>query len=334
MNDPDPLFPNELHLFWEREGNGWGKESKTVSDRWIDGWFFSLTFGDRILWVCLLIRLWVDFVLHRTQNIGLLGFSGFNQRNVLLWRLKKKRKKDHYNTKKRPASGLPPASCFFILKPSSILILSSILQLWIHEVPVCLDHMISAHKWPLETKFYRYEYVRVHMCARFYLLFAVFVVPKGMLCGWDFIVRAAEAVAMALASEGRCFMTDGGKKTLYRVTHPKNIPVSRQKPHSVTVSVHTCMYMCLWMHRKALFHNNEPPFPRISFGPQSRQDSPWSKKSTKDTVTPVDKWEWTNRVKGEVKRSGERMGQKKRLLKKKNKVAHSPAPYPITDHKS
>lgn len=52
---------------------------------------------------------------------------------------------------------------------------------------------------------------------------------------------------MALASEDHCFMTEeeegrGGGTTLYRVTHTENMPVSWQKPHSVTVSVHACVY--------------------------------------------------------------------------------------------
>lgn len=37
------------------------------------------------------------------------------------------------------------------------------------------------------------------------------VAPEVMSCGRDPIVKAAEAVAMVLASEGCCFIAEGGK---------------------------------------------------------------------------------------------------------------------------
>lgn len=43
----------------------------------------------------------------------------------------------------------------------------------------------------------------------------VSVAPKVKSCGGDLVVGAAEAVAMALASEG-CFMTEGGEKNTVR----------------------------------------------------------------------------------------------------------------------
>lgn len=65
---------------------------------------------------------------------------------------------------------------------------------------------------------------------------------KVMSCGRDPILRAAEAVAMVLASEGCCFTTGGGKCTLYRVTHPKNRHVFSKATQYCSVHVLVCSY--------------------------------------------------------------------------------------------
>lgn len=170
----------------------------------------------------------------------------------------------------------------FISKPSSIFDLSSTVNACSHCHVGRLDHMNSVHKWLLKAKldFIALSvsmYARVPACVSHSF---VFVAPKLTSCGWDLIVRAAEAVAMALASEGRFFNHRGRKeKTLYRVTHPENIPVSQQKPHSVTVSVHGCIYVSMNV-QKGFVPYQWPP-PHVSFCPHPSETALDQRKAPK-----------------------------------------------------
>ncbi len=80
------------------------------------------------------------------------------------------------------------------------------------------------------------------------LLVSVFlcVALEEISCGWDPIVGAAEAVAMVLASEGCCFTTEGGKWTLYGVTHPENSPLfGKASQYDSAVYVCKSVWVCI-----------------------------------------------------------------------------------------
>lgn len=118
-----------------------------------------------------------------------------------------------------------------------------------------LDHMNSVHKWLLETKL-DFIGLSVSVCACVLASVRVF-------CDIMSLRSHSQDCRGCCHGSGfwRPLFHDRGrwkKKTLYRVTHPENIPVFRQTSHSVTVSVHACMYMCLWIYRKASCHINEP----------------------------------------------------------------------------
>ena len=149
----------------------------------------------------------------------------------------------------------------------------------------------------------------------------VIVVPKLMSCDLDLIVKAAEAVAMALASEDCCFMTEGGGKHTVQSDSSWKHPCLTAKPTQ-------CDSYCARLHvyvsinvQKGFVSYQWPPPPfslGFSFGPRPTRDSPRSKKRTKAPKTQWhqwSEWEWINTVDREVERSGERMRQSERRKK-------------------
>lgn len=122
----------------------------------------------------------------------------------------------------------------------------------------------------------------------------VFVAPKVMSCGWDLIVRAAEAVAMALASEGCCFMTEGGKKknTVQSDSSWKHPCLSAKTTQCDSFRARLHVYVSMNV-QKGFVPYQWPPPPHHHLPclrrPTAETRQPRSKKSTEDTVTPVER---------------------------------------------
>lgn len=152
-----------------------------------------------------------------------------------------------------------------------------------------LYHMNGLHKWLLEIKLAFIGLVCLCACAPASVSWSfVSVAPKVKSCGWDLIVRAAEAVAMALASEG-CFMTEGGEKNTVQWLILK-ASLSRQN-RSVCQFLCTtaCICVCEWTE----CHINNPSDPHLD----KRKSE-----SAKDTMTLERGWEGIKTAEGQVER--------------------------------